>query len=79
MSLSPATQASTSDISTVVDACAPHRLKGIDLERPADDDATQIVLTFPDRPPDGIVESVAGRLHETLGDRLQSVQMRSSR
>ena len=79
VSLSPAATASTSDVSTVIDACGPDRLQSIELELASDDEPTQIVVTFPDQPPDGIVERVAGRLHETFGDRLQSVQVRSSR
>ena len=76
VSLSPA---STSDVSMVIEACGSNPLQSIDLERGGDDEPTQIVVTFPEQPPDGIVESVAGRLHETFGDRLRSVQLRSSR
>jgi putative Mg2+ transporter-C (MgtC) family protein len=74
----PAASSSTTDISTVIQACGPTRLRSIDVERPGDGEPTQIVLTFPDPPPDDIVETVAGRLHETIGDRLQSVELRSS-
>lgn len=79
VSLSPPTTASTSDVSTVVDACGPHRLRSIEVERASDDEPTQIVVSFPEEPPDGIVERVAGPLHEAFGDRLRSVQLRSSR
>ena len=77
VSLSPTAAPSTSDISTVVEACGSNRVRSIDIEPPLDGEPTRIVLTFPEEPPDGIVERVAGRLFETLGDRLQSVRLRS--
>ncbi len=54
VSLSPETPASTSDVATVIEACGPNPLRSVDVERPANDgEPIQIVLTFPEAPPDG--------------------------